>query len=62
MTVKELKEILDKYILMGHANTDIIANCKFEIDGVLYEKPLIYFNKIYYQSGDIELEFSDKEE
>ena len=65
MTVKELKEILDKFIDMGHADTRVIANCEFTItkgNGYYNDVPLTYLKDVYYQSGDIELSFSDKEE
>lgn len=61
MTVKELKEQLDVMIKMGHENTRVIANCDFTIGDIHYEKPLLYLTDVYYQSGDIELAFSDKE-
>lgn len=65
MTVKELKEILDKFIDMGHADTNIIANCEFTItkgNGYYNDVPLTYLKDVYYQSGDIEIAFSDREE
>lgn len=62
MTVAELHKELDDLIKQGHGNTDVIAFCDFYIDGVHYEKHMIYLNNIYYQSGDIEIAFSDHEE
>lgn len=61
MTVNELHEELSRLIIGGQGNLEVIANCDFTIDGVHYEKPFIYLNDVYYQSGDIELAFSDKE-
>ena len=62
MTVNELIKRLEEYRDMGHGNTDVIAYCDFTLDGVQYEKPFLYLNDVHYQSGDIELRFSDKEE
>lgn len=65
MTVKELKEILDKFMAMGHADISIIANCEFTItkgSGYYNNVPLLYLKDVYYQSGDIELSFSDRED
>lgn len=65
MTVKELKEILDGFMAMGHADTNVIANCEFTItqgNGYYNDKPLTHLKGVYYQSGDIELSFLDKEE
>ena len=64
MTVKELYDELGNYIKMGHADTRVIANCSFTIrkgNGEYGDFPLTYLNDVYYQSGDIELGFSDKE-
>lgn len=62
MTVAELYKELGDQIKQGHADTRVIANCDFILDGVHYEKPFLYLNNVYYQSGDIELGFSDREE
>lgn len=61
MTVNELHEKLSILIFGGQGDLEVIANCDFTIDGVHYEKLLIYLESVYYQSGDIELAFSDKE-
>lgn len=61
MTVTELKNELEALIKMGHGDTRVIANCDFTLDGVHYEKPFLYLEDVYYQSGDIELGFSDEE-
>lgn len=64
MTVKELYEELGKLIEQGHADTRVIANCEFEItkgNGHYGDYPLCYLNDVYYQSGDIELSFSNEE-
>lgn len=68
MTVKELRDKLEEYIKIGHADTRVIANISFtspwalekgeEISGFY----LTYLNDVYYQSGDIELGFSQDEE
>ena len=65
MTVKELYDELGNYIKMGHADTRVIANCYFTIrkgNGDYGDFSLTHLNDVYYQSGDIELEFSDKNE
>lgn len=65
MTVKELYDELGKYIEMGHADTRVIANCAFTIkkgNGDYDDFPLCYLNDVYYQSGDIELGFSQQKE
>ena len=69
MTVQELYDELGNYIKMGHADTRVIANCNFKLPwgdckkgeeiGGFY---LTHLNDVYYQSGDIELEFADKNE
>ena len=66
-TVKELYDELGKYIEMGHADTRVIANVSFkspwdlekgeEVSGFY----LTHLNDVYYQSGDIELGFSQSE-
>lgn len=63
MTVKELYEELAQLILDGHSETRVIANCNFTItkgNGEYGDFPLTHLNNVYYQSGDIELDFSDK--
>lgn len=65
MTVAELHKELSLLIEQGHADTRVIANCSFTIrkgNGEYGDFPLIYLNDVYYQSGDIELQFSDSEE
>lgn len=68
MTVKELYNELGKLIDYGHADTRVIANINFkspwdlkkdEEVGAFY---LTYLNDVYYQSGDIELQFCDSED
>ena len=61
MTVSELHEELSRLIIGGQGDLEVIANCDFTLNGIHYEKPLIYLESVYYQSGDIELAFSDKE-
>lgn len=65
MTVKELRDRLDAFVKYGQGDLNVIANCEFTItkgNGHYSDKPLIYLNDVYYQSGDIELAFSDEEE
>ena len=65
MTVAELHKELSLLIQQGHADTRVIANCSFTIkkgNGFYEDYPLCHLNDVYYQSGDIELGFSDKEE
>lgn len=59
MTVEDLHKRLTKLIDAGHGNTDVIAKCDFTLDGEYHEKHFIYLTDVYYQSGDIELSFSD---
>ncbi len=67
MTVKELHKELTDLIEGGHGDTRVIANCSFVSPWALKKGeevsdfPLLYLNDVYYQSGDIELGFSDKE-
>lgn len=67
MTVKELYNELGKLIDYGHADTRVIANISFESPWDLKKGEevsgfyLTHLNDVYYQSGDIELGFSDKE-
>lgn len=63
MTVKELYDELGNYIDMGHADTQVIADCKFTItkgNGDYDGFHLMHLNNVYYQSGDIELGFSQE--
>ena len=66
MTVQELYDELGNYIKMGHADTKVIANCNFKLPWTctkgeeIGDFPLLYLNDVYYQSGDIELEFADE--
>ena len=65
MTVKQLYDELGQLIKEGHGNTRVIANCEFNItkgNGYYNDFPLCHLNDVYYQSGDIELEFSQEEE
>lgn len=65
MTVKQLYDELGQLIKEGHGNTRVIANCEFNItkgNGYYNDFPLCYLKDVYYQSGDIELEFSQEEE
>ena len=64
-TVKELYDELGQLIKEGYGDTRIIANCEFNItkgNGYYNDFPLSHLKDIYYQSGDIELEFSQEEE
>ena len=65
MTVKELFDELSKLVDSGHADTRVIARCNFTVrkgNGYYSDVPLMYLNDVYYQSGDIELGFSQEEE
>ena len=65
MTVKELYDELKILVETGHANTRVIANCEFKItkgNGEYNDFYLMHLNDVYYQSGDIELGFSQEEE
>lgn len=66
MSVKELHKKLSELIEQGHEDTKVIARCAFIIskgNGYYNDFPLCHLNDVYYQSGDIELRFSqDKEE
>ena len=62
MTVKELHDELELLMEQGHSDTDVIANCDFVItkgNGYYGDYHLCYLNDVYYQSGDIELKFSN---
>ena len=63
MTVSELYNELGKLIEQGHADTRVIANCDFNItkgNGFYSDFYLCELNDVYYQSGDIELGFSQE--
>ena len=68
MTVAELHKELSLLIEQGHGDTRVIANCEFTIRGNYDEEEyysdfyLTHLNGVYYQSGDIELGFSQEEE
>ena len=72
MTVQELYDELGKEIQAGHGDLRVIANCDFvirrkgteyennvECKPEHYERYLPFLNDVYYQSGEIELGFSD---
>ena len=74
MTVKELYGVLGRLMDNGYADTRVIASCDFTVcrkgteyehntscEPEHYQKYLPYLNDVYYQSGDIELGFSDEE-
>ena len=67
MTVAELHKDLSLLIEQGHADTRVVANISFTSPWDLKkgeevsEFYLTNLNDVYYQSGDIELGFSDKE-
>ena len=67
MTVAELHKELSLLIEQGHADTRVIANISFISPWDLKKSEevsdfyLAHLNDVYYQSGDIELGFSDKE-
>lgn len=68
MTVAELHKELSLLIEQGHADTRVIANINFKSPWDLKKGEevsdfyLTHLNDVYYQSGDIELQFSDKKE
>lgn len=68
MTVMELHNELVKLILHGHADTRVIANVDFKSPWDLKKGEevsdfyLLHLNDVYYQSGDIELGFSQEED
>ncbi len=68
MTVAELHKELSLLIEQGHGDTRVIANINFKSPWDLKKGEevggfyLTYLNKVYYQSGDIELGFSFEEE
>ena len=63
MTVQKLYDELGNYIKMGHADTRVIANCDFHLPWECKKHEhingfyLTNLDKVYYQSGDIELGF-----
>ena len=67
MNVAELHKELSLLIEQGHADTRVIANISFKAPWDLKRGEevgdfcLTHLNDVYYQSGDIELGFSDKE-
>lgn len=67
MTVKELHKELSLLIEQGHADTRVIANISFISPWELKKGEEVgdfcieHLNRVYYQSGDIELQF-DREE
>lgn len=65
MTVQKLYDELGKYIERGQGDLKVIANCSFDItkgNGSYGDFYLTHLNDVYYQSGDIELGFSQKED
>jgi hypothetical protein len=67
MTVKELHKELSLLIEQGHSDTRVIANINFKSPWDLKKCEevsdfcLEYLDWVYYQSGDIEMRFLDKE-
>lgn len=65
MTVKQLYDELGQLIKEGYGDTRVIANCEFNItkgNGYYNDFPLSHLKDVYYQSSDIELDFSQEEE
>ena len=68
MTVAELHKELSLLIEQGHEDTRVIANINFKLPWELKKGEkvgdfcLTHLNDVYYQSGDIELRFSDSED
>ena len=68
MTVVELNKELSLLIEQGYGNTRVIANINFKSPWDLKKGEkvgdfyLTHLNDVYYQSGDIELGFSDRED
>ena len=68
MTVAELHKKLSLLIEQGHADTRVTANINFKSLWDLKKGEEVgdfwlgYLDRVYYQSGDIELRFSDSEE
>ena len=65
MTVKELYDELGREIEQGHGDLRVIANCNFKSPWDLKKGEEVgdfwlgYLDWVYYQSGNIELQFSD---
>jgi hypothetical protein len=68
VTVAELHKELSLLIEQGHADTRVTANINFKSPWELMKGEevsgfyLTHLNDVYYQSGDIELGFSDSED
>lgn len=67
MTVGELFIKLSELVECGHANTDVIAYCHskytYASDGEEeVDMHFLHIHDVYYQSGDIEIEFSNEKE
>lgn len=63
MTVKELHKELSLLIEEGHADTRVIANCNFKVNDVKFgDFYVCHLTDVYYQSGDIELNFTNEVE
>lgn len=68
MTVRELHNELTLLIEQGHGDTRVIADINFtspwklEKGEYVGDFNLLHLNDVYYQSGDIELSFSDEAE
>lgn len=63
MTVKELHKELSLLIEEGHADTRVIANCNFKVNDVKFgDFYVLNLTDVYYQSGDIELNFTNEVE
>lgn len=68
MTVVELHKELSGLIAQGHADTRVTANINFKSPWNLKKGEEVgdfwlgYLDRVYYQSGDIELQFSDEKE
>lgn len=68
MTVSELNKELSLLIEQGHVDTRVIANINFKSPWDLKKGEEVgdfclgYLDWVYYQSGDIELRFSDGED
>lgn len=68
MTVAELNKELSLLIEQGHGDTRVIANVNFKSPWDLKKGEEVgdfclgYLDLVYYQSGDIELRFSDSED
>ena len=63
MTVQELYNELGKEIKAGHGDLRVIANCNIERAGEnVWQQYFTELDDVYYQSGDIELGFSQSKE